>query len=60
MLRPSLAPDDVVKSRTAAKEWNKGNKCGPCGERFFFLMQKEPCEISGDFVSMQFEAHDFF
>ena len=26
---PSLAPDYVVKLRTAAKEWNKDGKCGP-------------------------------
>ena len=37
-----LAPDNVVKLRTAANEWDKGSKYEPYGELIFFLMQKEP------------------
>ena len=59
LMSPPLAPDDVVKLRIAATEWNKGTKYRPYGELFFFLMQKEPYETSGDFASTPFEVHDF-
>ena len=35
---PLFHPDDVVQLRTSAKIWNKGSKCGPYGELFFFAM----------------------
>ena len=34
LIRPPLAPDDVVKLRTASRCWNVGDKYGACGEVF--------------------------
>ena len=47
---PLLAPDDVVKLRTAAKERNKGSKCGPYGD-FSSGCRKSRTILLGDFVS---------
>ena len=57
-IRPLLHSDDVVQLRTSANFWNNGSKYGSCGE-LFFLMQKEPYDTSGDFVSTPFEVHVF-
>ena len=41
---PSLDPWDVVGLRTTATVWNVAKNCGPCGELFIFLTEKEPTE----------------
>ena len=33
---------DVLRLRTSANKCNVASKYGPCGEVFFFLMEKEP------------------
>ena len=38
---PYLDPMVSVCLRTASMEWNVPGKCGPHGELFFFLIQKE-------------------
>ena len=42
---PYLDPMDTVCLRTASMEWNVPGKCGPHGELFFFLIQKEPATV---------------
>ena len=43
------------RQRTSAKFWRNGSTSEPYGN-FFFLVQKMPCEISGDFVSTPVEV----
>ena len=54
-----LSPADVVKLRTSVKEWNKGSKLEPYGELFFFLMEQNPYENSGELTSTSFDMCDF-
>ena len=50
---------DVLKLRTSVKEWNKGSKLEPYGELFFFLMEQNPYENSGELTSTSFDMCDF-
>ena len=44
---PYVDPMDSVCLRTAPAEWYVPGKCGPHGELFFFLIQKEPAMALG-------------
>ena len=44
---PYLDPMGSVCLRTASMEWNVPGKCGPRGELFYFLIQKDPATVPG-------------
>ena len=45
-----LAPDDVVKIRTAACRWNVGDKYGLLGDTFFFLLKMNSSRSPGTMI----------
>ena len=42
VLWPFLDAWDGVRPRTTSTQWNVPGRCGPYGELFFFLLEKEP------------------
>ena len=42
VLWPFLDAWDSVRLRTTSSQWSVPGRCGPCGELFFFLLDKEP------------------
>ena len=42
VLWPFLDAWDTVRLRTTSKQWNVPGRYWPCGELFFFLLEKEP------------------
>ena len=58
-LQPFLDSQNVWSVRTSANKWNDASKYGPYRELVFPLVQKEPSENVGDFVSTPSEMHDF-
>ena len=42
VLLPFLHAWDSVRLRTASTQWNVPERYGPCGELFFFPLEKEP------------------
>ena len=62
MVWPYLDPWDSVRLRTASTHWNVAGKCGPHGELFFFVLNKEPMVLSeliefGPFLQLKQSRH---